>query len=249
MPTRAVILAAGIGARLGAEADNRPKTLLRFGGKSLLARHAEILAAAGIDEIVVGVGHRAELIEAEIAGMNSPIPIRTVHNERYRDGSIVTLWCLRDALTDGGEILLMDADVLYDRRMIDRLLASDHANCLLYDGDFEPGDEPVKICVRDGRIVEFRKQVRTGFDHCGESVGFFRLSPAVAGALAVRVEAYVAAGRIGEMYEEAIRDLLLDGPDDRFGYEDVTGLPWVEIDFPEDVSRARDEILPRLDDR
>lgn len=248
MPVRAVILAAGVGARLGADADNLPKALLSFGGKSLLARHVEILAAAGVDEIAIGVGYRADRIEAELAKIASPIPIKTVPNERYRDGSIVTLWCMREALTDGNEILLMDADVLYDRRMIERLLASNHANCLLYDGDFEPGEEPVKICVRDGRIVEFRKQVRTRFDHCGESVGFFRLSPFVAGALAAAAESYVEAGRTGEMYEEAIRDLLLDGAADRFGYEDVTGVPWVEIDFPEDVVRARDEILPRLTD-
>ena len=33
-----------------------------------------------------------------------------------------------------------------------------------------------------------------------------------------------------------------------FGFEDVTGLPWIEIDFPEDVERAENEILPRLVD-
>jgi choline kinase len=48
-----------------------------------------------------------------------------------------------------------------------------------------------------------------------------------------------------EPYEEAIRDVLLAEPR-QFGYEDVTGLPWIEIDFPEDVKRARDDILPRL---
>ena len=64
MPVRAVILAAGVGARLGADADNLPKALLSFGGKSLLARHVEILAAAGVDEIAIGVGYRADRIEA-----------------------------------------------------------------------------------------------------------------------------------------------------------------------------------------
>jgi choline kinase len=39
---------------------------------------------------------------------------------------------------------------------------------------------------------------------------------------------------------------VLLGAPKSFGYEDVTGLPWIEIDFPEDVVRARDEILPNL---
>ncbi len=244
--TKAIILAAGVGARLGVESDDRPKALLQFGGKSLLARHIDILAAAGVSEIAIGVGFRADLIEAELEAISPPVPVRLVTNDRYRDGSILTLWCMRHEMDGDDDILLMDADVLYDDRMIARLLASEHGNCLLYDGGFEPGDEPVKICVRDGRIVDFRKKIEIDFDHCGESVGFFRLSPETAGALASRADDYASDGRIGEPYEEAIRDLLLAAPDGGFGYEDVTGVPWVEIDFPEDIARAQNEILPSI---
>ncbi len=246
MSTKAIILAAGVGARLGAGSDDRPKALLQFGGASLLARHIEILTTAGVAEISIGVGFRADLIAAELRALSPSVPVRLVTNDRYRDGSMVTLWCMRHEMTGVDDILLMDADVLYDRTMIARLLTSDHADCLLYDGDFEPGDEPVKICVRDGRIVDFRKKIETKFDHCGESVGFFRLSPGTAGALAARADDYVSAGRIDEPYEEAIRDLLLAAPRGRFGYEDVTGVPWVEIDFPEDIARAQNEILPHI---
>lgn len=246
MSTKAIILAAGIGARLGLGSDDRPKALLQFGGKSLLARHIEILTAAGITEIAIGVGFRADLIDAELRAISPSVPVRLVTNDRFRDGSMVTLWCMRHEMTGPADILLMDADVLYDRRMITRLLTSDHADCLLYDGDFEPGDEPVKICVRDGRIVDFSKKIETDFDHCGESVGFFRFSPETAGALAARADVYVSAGRIDEPYEEAIRDRLLAAPPNGFGYEDVTGVPWVEIDFPEDIARAQNEILPHI---
>ena len=45
--------------------------------------------------------------------------------------------------------------------------------------------------------------------------------------------------------EEAIRDLLQATPHE-FGFEDITDLPWLEIDFPEDIRRAEHEILPRL---
>jgi len=250
MITKAIILAAGVGARLGADSDDQPKALLQFDGATLLARHIEILTAAGVSEIAIGVGFRADLIEAELKAISPSVPVRLVANDRYRDGSMVTLWCMRHEMTGADAILLMDADVLYDRAMITTLLGSDHADCLLYDGDFTPGDEPVKICVRDGRIVDFRKKIETEYDHCGESVGFFRLSPATARALVSRADDYVSAGRIDQPYEEAIRDLLLAAPKTgsvgRFGYEDVTGVAWVEIDFPEDIERARREILPRV---
>jgi choline kinase len=140
----------------------------------------------------------------------------------------------------------MDADVLYDYRLMARLVESRHVNCFLMDREIEPGEEPVKLCVREGRLVDFHKVARGACDYYGESVGFFRLSPPVAARLAARAEAYISGGRRGEWYEEAIRDELVESEAGTFGFEDVTGLPWIEIDFPEDVARARDEILPRL---
>jgi choline kinase len=46
-------------------------------------------------------------------------------------------------------------------------------------------------------------------------------------------------------YEEPIRDMIIASAADRFGFEDISGLPWTEIDFPEDVVRAR-ALLPKL---
>ncbi len=40
-------------------------------------------------------------------------------------------------------------------------------------------------------------------------------------------------------YEEPIRDMIIASAADRFGFEDISGLPWTEIDFPEDVVKAR----------
>jgi hypothetical protein len=67
----------------------------------------------------------------------------------------------------------------------------------------------------------------------------------MATALAERATAYVEGGRANAEYEAAIRDLILAHPN-RFGYEDISDLPWTEIDFEADVVRARQEILPRL---
>ncbi len=248
MSHKAIICAAGVGNRLGAPWNAEPKALLRVGGRTLLERHLAILEVAGVDEIVIGVGYRADLITAELEAIGAGSNVRTVVNPRYREGSMVTVWCLREELARGGPVLLMDADVLYDARMMRRLCRSRHADCLLYDADIEDGEEPVKICLRAGEIVDFGKTVSPDHDRHGESVGFFRFSPETASRLAAIVAGYVESGRCGEMYEEAIRDLLRAMPAGTFGIEDVTGLPWIEIDFPRDVARAETEVLPRLAD-
>jgi choline kinase len=115
----------------------------------------------------------------------------------------------------------------------------------LLDREIEPGDEPVKLCVRDGRIVDFHKRPNEPHDWHGESVGFFRFSASAAEELAGRAEDYVVTGRRMMEYEEPIRDMIIASTADRFGFEDISGLPWTEIDFPEDVVKAR-ALLPEL---
>ncbi len=244
---KVVMLAAGIGARLGFTATKPPpKVLLRFGGKSLLQFHIEILRRHGIDELVLGVGYRHQDIERQIAALGAQDYVRTVFNEDYEEGNIVTLWTLRDELRCGGPVLLMDADVLYDEELVERLVNSRHQNCLLLDRAFEPGDDPVKVCVRDGDIVEFRKWLSAEFNFCGESVGFFKLSAEVAEKIVIQTELYLRQGRRHEPYEETIRDVLLTSPRGTFEFEDITGIPWIEIDFAADIERATNEVLPRI---
>ena len=83
------------------------------------------------------------------------------------------------------------------------------------------------------------------FDTIGESVGFFRFAHAGARRLADLVAGYIESGRAQMPHEEAVRDLLKERSQP-FDVADVTGLPWIEIDFPIDVVRATEEILPQL---
>ena len=244
---KAVILAAGVGERLGGGPEQPPKALLSFGGKTLLARHLEILRHCGVEETVIATGYKAAEIEAELGRLGALQSgfASCVLNPDFRAGSILSLWAVRETFAEGADILLMDADVLYDYRLMARLTASAHGNCFLMDRNIEPGEEPVKLCVKDGRLVDFHKIVRGPYDFHGESVGFFRFRSETAARLAALAESYIASGRKSEWYEEAVRDLLLERPGE-FGFEDVTGLPWIEIDFPEDVAKARDVILPEL---
>ena len=243
--TVALILAAGVGRRL-AESHDGPKVLLDFDGRSLLQRRLDSLRACGVETVYITVGHEAELVRAEVTRLFPDLDVCFVHNPRYREGSLVSLAVQAEVLTSGRSVLLMDGDVLHDSRMISRLLEGEPDRArLLMDPELEPGDEPVKICLRGERIVDFRKRPDDSGERHGESVGFFRFPAALAAELARRSEARVADGGAGLEYEEAIRDLILLDPT-RFEVADVGDLPWTEIDFPMDVQRARDHILPEL---
>jgi choline kinase len=244
---RAIILAAGRGIRLGPLGRERPKCLLSFGGQSLLRRHVECLHRLGVTEIALVLGYLEEDVQAELDALAIEPRPATLTNPRYERGSVVSLWTARELLEAGGDVLLMDADVLYDEAILERLVRVPGNLFLLDRGYDDSGQEAVKVCVHRGVAVEFRKRLAADlvYDFAGESVGFFRLGESAARALSERCGAYVTGGRIDEPYEEAIRDLLLESPG-RFRFEDITGLPWLEIDFPDDVRRAEQEVLPRL---
>jgi choline kinase len=246
---RAIILAAGRGLRLQQPEDRQlPKCLLRFGGRSLLERHLLLLRSAGVDDIVLALGFRRELVEDELQRLEWRPRPELVVNMRFDLGSVLTVHTVADAMTRGGDVLLMDADVLYDARILDALIAgSQSVNRLLIDRDFEAGEEPVKLCVRDGVPIELRKQLAPDlqYDTVGESVGFFRFNEAAASRLAALVAGYVERDLSHLPHEEAVRDLIRE-QSQVFELADVTGAPWIEVDFSEDVARAEREILPEL---
>ena len=244
---RAIILAAGRGMRLR-EAADVPKCLLSFDGMTLLERHLRLLRQAGVDEVVLALGWRHELVSAELDRLEWRPRPEIVLNPRFELGSVLTVHTVAEAMTRGGDVLLMDADVLYHDRIMAALVAGEKpVNRVLLDRDFEAGDEPVKLCVRDGVPVELRKQLAPDlkYDTIGESVGFFRFDNAGARRLAAIVSDYVGSDRAHLPHEEAVRDLFREGSQ-AVEVADVTGAPWIEIDFPNDVSRAEHEVLPQL---
>ena len=244
---RTIILAAGRGRRLAGSGELLPKILLEFGGRTLLQRHLELLEQVGAGPVSLVVGYCREAIEAELTRIGRTEAVRLIDNPDWMLGSVVSLGCAADVLGSGAPVLLMDADVIYDHRLLSRLLHSPHENVLLLDREIEPGDEPVKICVSGAqRIVDFAKKPEAPGDWHGESVGFFRFAPDMALRLAAAVRRMVESGGRETEYEEPIRSLIrADASGERFGFEDVTGLPWTEIDFVEDIEKAH-ALLPSL---
>lgn len=244
----AIILAAGRGSRLAEHnPDGLPKCLLEFGGHSLLALHLDLLYRFGVRAVDLVVGYEARHIIDHVGTLSSRPDVAFHFNPRFELGSVLSLRAAEETLESGGDVLVMDADVLYHPAILQRLIESPIENCFLLDGDFEPGDEPVKIALHDGRMVDFRKLLPAGleYDAVGESVGFFRFGAKAAACISDECKRFETEGLADAPHEEALRNVLLSCPL-AFGYEDISGLPWIEIDFPEDVERARDVILPAI---
>src|SRR3989441_986395 len=104
---KAIILAAGVGKRIGAATRNRPKCLHEFGGRSLLVRYLDALLAVGVKSAVLVVGHRQELIRDAVGESYRGLAIRYVVNDQYHRGSLYSLWLARGSFDD--DLLIMEA--------------------------------------------------------------------------------------------------------------------------------------------
>jgi choline kinase len=243
----AFIYAAGRAMRLGPAFADTPKILIEFGGKSLLEWHVQRLTELGVKKLVVVTGHQRELIRATFASLQERyrIKIKEVVNKDYTEGSVLSFYAsLPKLLGAPTPVLLMDGDVLYPAEILRRVVKSPRRTVLLIDRNYSKlDDDPVLVPIRAGKPFEFLKKWRGTADLIGESIGFFKIDSADIPLLVEETRKRSAGERRGESYDEVIRALVLAG---RFDCEDVTGIPWTEIDFPEDIEFARRKVLPEI---
>ena len=108
---RAVILAAGEGTRLRPHTADRPKCLVPLGGRPLLDWQLDALRGAGIDDITVVTGYRAEMIASRGLVMR--------HNPEFATTNMVaSLMCARDRFDGTDDVLIAYGDIVYEPRIV-----------------------------------------------------------------------------------------------------------------------------------
>ena len=244
----AFIYAAGRGLRLGPELGRQPKILLEIGGRSLLEWHARRLRDAGIRQAFIVVGYQSETVCRRFPSLERDygVSLRAILNPDFTEGSVLSFSAsLTQLRRETQPVLVMDGDVIYPAELLRRLMRSPHRTALLLDRSYSTADDdPVLVPVRGGRPVDFRKRWTGEAELVGESIGFFKVAPADLPALEQATLRRTLGKARAESYDEVLRDLVLEG---RFGYEDVTGVPWTELDFPGDVEFALKHVLPLIE--
>lgn len=241
---KAVVLAAGVARRLAPLTDHTHKCLLPLRGRHLLDRMLASLAAHDVDETVLVVGHCQDQVRAAAGPRRGAMRITYVENPDYQKGSILSLWRARDTLLRD-TTLVMDADVLFPDAFLSRLIAAASASALLLDRGFTDTGEEVKLYGVGDRVIALGKKfVPERWEVVGEGIGFFKCSAAHAPEyIRLLGESIEESGGVNE-YEDALHRLLARVP---VGWVDVTGLPWTEVDFAEDLRRAEANVLPRIE--
>jgi choline kinase len=233
-----VLLAAGLGSRLGALTERLPKALIEVGGAPLLVHAVRFAQAAGARSIVVVGGYGFELVAAEVA--RRELPVTLIENRAFRDGNLVSLLSARPLIQD--EFLLMNVDHVY-RASIAPLAAAEAADVTAFiDTDRALGPDDMKV-LRDqrGRVHQIAKTLTT-FD--AGYVGMTKVPAAGAGRYWREVDAALASeGRA--IHVERVLARLAQGERAPL-CRDISGHGWLEVDLPDERAHA-DEVLRRED--
>ena len=238
---RGIILAAGKGSRLNGTAGESPKCLVKVGGVSLVERQISVLRGAGIQDITIVVGCQAEQVR-RVCGQS----VTYIENARYaQTNSLYSLWMARPLLYEG--FVVLNCDVLFQPVLLDDLLSSRHENALLLEyrecAASPYGDEEMKVKVEGGRVTDMSKDMDPEVAD-GENLGIVKFGASGGAALVQIMDRLVADGGTRAWAPKAFASFAQTHELFAVG---TRGLPWIEIDFPEDYHRAVREVLPAIE--
>lgn len=226
-PRVGVVLAAGRSERLRLVTHGRSKLLIRLGGVTLVERAARTLLAAGLERIVVVVGHQGEAT-ARAAREVAPDAVTVVRAERWEAGNGASLSAAEPALAAEGSFVLVCGDHVFAAGCVDRLMASRRPAALVDPTPRrEAWEEGTRVQLEGSRAVRFAKGLHQPSVDCGA----FVLTPEVFACQ------QAASAEGDESLAGALTRLASVRP------IEVQPLPedawWQDVDTPHDLRRAR----------
>jgi choline kinase len=240
---KAVILAAGQGTRIRQVHGERPKCLIRTGSTTILDHQIEALVKAGVRKIAVVVGYQKHQILDHLRFRRRALTysIECLENPVFHQtNNIYSLWMARRWI-DGSSFVCLNADVVFHSGILGNVLKSDAPASMIVDPEWR--DETMKVVISGDRVIRMNKRIdKSAFS--GTYIGITVFARPMVRKLFSRIGELIQAGRSNEFFNAALQELIDQGA--HVGYSSTTGLPWAEIDDPQDLQFARKCVFPHL---
>ncbi len=233
---KAIILSAGQGSRLGHLTQDRPKCLIDFGGRTLLDRQLDVLAANGVEDALVVTGFHDDLVDQAIASRSGGPRVRTVFNPFYKVADNTgSLYMAREHLA--GDTLVWNGDTMVSAALMARVVANDRAGISVtidrkdsYDAD------DMKVIEEGGRLRAIGKRLAEGVN--AESIGLLAFRGDAAERFRAAIDQAMRTPEGTTIWYLRVIHHLAQASD--VWTLDIQGEQWGEVDFPEDVERGRE---------
>ncbi len=238
MVKTAVILAAGINARLNGNIAGMPKGFIEIDHRSLIERSIATLLANRIEKIIIGTGYLFEHYKRLASNYNC---IVTHNNDHYRtSGSFFTLYNLKDVIHE--DFILLESDLIYENLAIAHLQRRDAKDVILASGRTYSGDEVYIETDANEKLIRMSKNENDLASVFGELVGISRFSIQTYRHVCALLEEKPDILRTIE-YEHAFSMLSQTRP---IKVDKIENLVWAEIDTPQHLNRVKELVYPKM---
>ena len=229
----AAILNAGEGKRLRPLTSLKPKCLLKLNKATILEHQLINVAGCGIRNVVIVVGYRESQIIEETRRRDFDLEIKFKRNPLYYEtNTAYSLWLAREHIRD--DFVYINGDVVFDRRVLERLLRSHYDTCIAVEKK-RVNEEEVKVRLASNLVVGIGKDLELSKAD-GEFVGIARFSARFSHLLFDNLGKVVEEGEVDKFFEVALDRVLKQN---RVYAVDVSDLPCVEVDSFEDFDKAK----------
>lgn len=232
-----LMLAAGMGKRLGKYTQGNTKCMLEVAGKTLIERAVDALKSAGINRLVMVVGYKSENLKAFVNEKIRDMEIIFIDNPDYdKSNNIYSLYLAKDWL-EKDDTIMLESDLIYENRMIQKLVENENKDVALVAKYEQWMDGTVVTLDNKNRITEFIEKKDFRFDRINEyykTVNIYKLSKEFSKNQYIPfLEAYMKAYGVNEYYELALKAIA------HLSRSTLKALPigdikWYEIDDAQD---------------
>ncbi len=244
---QAIILAAGMGKRLGEYTQDNTKCMLEVNGIRLIDRALEHLHKLNVSRVVLVVGYKRQNVKDYVGSDFKGTPVVYVDNAIYdRTNNIYSLYQAKDFLLEE-DTLLLESDLIYNFDVLEKLYCDTYPNIALVDKYESWMDGTVVTIDECGRITNFIDKSLFKYDEIKsyyKTVNIYKFSKDFSSRYYVPfLTAYCTALGQNEYYEQVLR-IILDLRTAPLKALPLNGETWYEIDDVQDLDIAKGMFAP-----
>lgn len=237
---KAIILAAGMGSRLKELTSNIPKCMIEVNGESLIKRLLKILIKYKVNDVVLVVGYKSEVLIDYISKLELDIKVTYIYNKEYNTtNNIYSLFLAKPEILKE-DILLLESDLIFDEQVIEKLVSSPENN-LAVVSPYEHWMDGTCVEIDEKKNITnfiFSNDFNFNFtDKLYKTVNIYKFSLDFMKSYIILLETYLKIKDKKDYYETIFRYLIQIRPKELKALV-LENEKWYEIDNKEDLEIA-----------
>lgn len=237
---KAIILAAGMGSRLGRYTKDNTKAMVEVNGKKLIENSLDILNECGVYEVIIVVGYKKEKLIAFLGETYKDIKIKYIVNEKYNNtNNIYSLYLAKEEFND--DIILLESDIIFEKSLIEKLIKDKNKDLVAVDKYQRWMDGTVTILKNDNTISRFVDKTEfdwNNIDNYYKTVNIYKFSKKfLINKYLPYLEAYIKSEGYNSYYEQVL-SVISSLKSVNLKAMKLESEKWYEIDDAQDLDIA-----------